>query len=346
MAENPTSKPAAAKPVQAKNPVTVAKPPTVKQQPAAAAKPPTVAKPPGAAKPPTTAKSAAQTSIPRKSEAPTTKPAPAKAAKPAVPAKPAPAQRPSSAVDFSAPDLMPPLLQKTPGGRGVPWEDRGHAGIVMGFLKTAFQMMISPVKTLKALRRREATRDAYGFAIGCGIFWVLGTAIQATVTYYTQVVNDKTIYLDGEWYVINSVLESLLTGAAVLGLTFVAWKLWYMIIAADMKEIVPANLVGNMMAYMLAPSILALIPYAPYGGVHLRVGTILAAVWILALWMIVAKQYLNVRLAGVIVGTILTALACAILACAAWWALDLLWTLVVQNGSVTVLPPPKDPLHH
>jgi len=217
-------------------------------------------------------------------------------------------------------------------GSGIPWEDRGSEGILAAFFQTAWGMMFKPVRTLAKMRRPETADDAKRFAVACGVLWFLAVGIQSDFAYYVFYARDSTLDVDGQQYVINTVLEALLAGVAAAFLPTVAAWMFYRLTAFDMTSKAPPVLVYNCMAYLMGPSLLALIPggFVPW----LALGPALAGAWMFVLLLIVAILRLRVRVAAAVIGSTLTFLAMAGMVIAGIFLLQLLWGNLLDKASI------------
>jgi hypothetical protein len=221
-------------------------------------------------------------------------------------------------------------------GSGIPWEDRGSEGILAAFFKTAWGMMFKPVRTLTKMRRPETADDAKRFAVACGGIWFLAVGIQSAFAYYVFYVRDRTLDVDGQQYVINTILEALLAGvAAALLPTVVAW-MFYRLTAFDMTAKAPPVLVYNCLVYLMGgPSLLALIP----GGTvpWLALGPALAGAWMFVLLLIVAIERLRIRVAAAIIGSTITFLATAGMVIIGILLVQFLWCNLLTKASISEL---------
>jgi hypothetical protein len=219
-------------------------------------------------------------------------------------------------------------------GSGIPWEDRGSQGMLAAFFKTALGMMFKPVRTLTKMRRPETADDAKRFAVVCGVVWFLAVGIQSAFAYYVFYARDRMLDVDGQQYVINTILEALLSGAAAALLPTVAAWMFYRLTSFDMTAKAPPVLVYNCMAYLIGgPSLLALIPggFVPW----LALGPALAGAWMFVLLLIVSIMRLRVRVAAAVIGSILTFLAMAGMVIGAIFLVQLLWCNLLGKGSIS-----------
>jgi hypothetical protein len=221
-------------------------------------------------------------------------------------------------------------------GSGIPWEDRGSVGFIAGFFKTAFGMTFRPLRTLAKIRRPETANDAKRFAVACAGIWFLAVGIQSAFAYYVFYARDGTLNIDGQQYVINTLLEALLAGAAAALLPTVVARMLFRLTAYDMTTKAPPVLVYNCIVYLMGPSWLALIPG---GTVHwLALGPVLAGAWMFVLLLIATIGYLRVRVSAAIIGSVITFVATAGMVIIGSLLLQLLWCKVLNNASLSELP--------
>jgi len=231
---------------------------------------------------------------------------------------------------LAATDAMSP-------GTGTPWEDIGAQGLFAGFFKTAFGVMCKPGQLLWQIRRPETTRETTWFVIGCALFWAISIAIHAELLYllyYRQnVVYDIThpYQVDANQYFLNAGMIAV----AMLAAAVLAWRMiaifFFKLTAFDMVGKVPKVLVTNVLGYTFAPSILAIIPFA---------GPPLAIAWIIMLWGMAGYTRLRVKLAAVIIGTILTTVATAAIVTGVIFGVRLAWN-ALGYSPFTIIEAPK-----
>ncbi|MGD0769915.1 MAG: hypothetical protein ABSB42_17155 [Tepidisphaeraceae bacterium] len=220
-------------------------------------------------------------------------------------------------------------------GSGIPWEDRGSVGFMAAFFTTAWGMTFKPVRTLTKMRRPETADDAKRLAVAYGGIWFLAVGIQSAFAYfffYVFYARDRMVDLDGQQYVINTILEALLAGAAAALLpTVVAW-MFYRLTAFDMTAKAPPVLVYNCIVYLMGPSLLALIPGATVPW--LALGPALAGAWMFVLLLIVAIERLRIRVAAAIIGSVITFLATAGMVIIGILLVQLLWCNLLDKASI------------
>jgi hypothetical protein len=100
----------------------------------------------------------------------------------------------------------------------------------------------------------------------------------------------------------------------------------------------PPVLIRNVLSYLMAPSIFALIPITVS---FIPVGPTLAILWMLFLWMAAAGGRLHVRKGGAIVAPILTMAACTAILFGAYFAIQLIAVNAMNASSIVdnSLPP-------
>jgi hypothetical protein len=151
-------------------------------------------------------------------------------------------------------DLMRP-------GPGTPWEGRGGR-FIPAFFQTCLMSIFQPARLLDSIRRPESREEGNLFAILCGCFWSVSLIVHMGILYYG-------VYSDTVNYKVDqtSYWETVLVIAAIL--PFAIWassiflaSIWHQILSMDMASKAPPVLARTLFAYMLGPSILALIPIA------------------------------------------------------------------------------------
>jgi hypothetical protein len=230
------------------------------------------------------------------------------------------------------PDLMV-------SGSGIPWEDRGSYGFLGAFFKTAIDAMFKPTQLLAKMARPETSTDARVFAYGCGVIWFLAVIIQSTFSYFVFYTRDKTIDVDPQQYMLNTLLEGVAAGvAAALMPRVIAW-MFYRLTAFDMTSKAPPILVRNMITYLMGVSLLALIPGGP--NPWIAVGPILAGVWMFVTLLTVAVSRLRVRAGAAIIGSMLTFAGTTAVVVGGMLVIFQVWTTVLGKGSITpIIKPP------
>jgi hypothetical protein len=223
------------------------------------------------------------------------------------------------------PDLMV-------SGSGIPWEDRGSFGYVGGFFKTALAAMFTPTNLVAKMRRPETATDARIFAYAIGFIWFLAVVIQSAFAYFVFYARDKSLAVDSQQYVLNTLLEGAAAGvAAALMPRVIAW-MFYRLTAFDMTSKAPPVLVRNIITYLMGASLLALIPGGPTPW--LAVGPILAGVWMFVTLLTAAISRLRVRAGAAIIGSILTFLGTSAIVVGGIFVIFQLWCTLLDKGSV------------
>jgi hypothetical protein len=226
-------------------------------------------------------------------------------------------------------------------GSAIPWEDRGSVGLIGGFFATAFGMMFKPTQTLAKLRRPETDNDGKLFAAACGGVWFFAVIIQSAFAYFVFYNHDKSLDVDGQQYVINTLLEGVLAGAAAAILPKVVGMMFYRMTSFDMQSKAPPVLVYNVIAYLSAACLLALIPGGPLPW--LAIGPVLVSVWMFVTLLIVAIARLRVRVGGAIIGTIITWLATMGMVIAGIWIIQFVWCNLMAKASIMPIVPLSSP---
>ncbi|MDP9173624.1 MAG: hypothetical protein M3O30_07135 [Planctomycetota bacterium] len=199
-------------------------------------------------------------------------------------------------------DLMIP-------GPGVPWEDRNSSGSVSSFLKTATGLMFHPAATLNRMRRPDSRAEANSFAMVCAVIWVMAVFIQSAFDYFVYYKSNVNLIANQYW--VNTAIQAVLVGAGAFMLPRVASGLYFKLAGYDMTTKVSPELVHNTLAYLMAPSLVALIP-GSYMGTYIGIwiAPLLALLWILLLWMAAGVGRLRIGVAGAMVSSVLTFLIC------------------------------------
>lgn len=216
-------------------------------------------------------------------------------------------------------DLMRP-------GNGTPWEDRGEQGVIGGFLKTSVQSITRPILLLDHIRRPDTTADANGFAWLCAIMWGLSVLIhKILLLFYLQ--NDKTVAVDTNIYYLNTAVQVLATPVAVYLLLRFFCGMYLKLVATELRSgSAPPQLIFNVFAYSLGPSILALIPVA---------GIPLALLLIFVVSVIAGTRRLFISGRGAFVASLLSLGAALGLLAATYFVGQFLWENVIMGPSVT-----------
>jgi hypothetical protein len=191
----------------------------------------------------------------------------------------------------------------SPGG-GTPWEDRGSLGLVKAFFVTCVDSLRNPRRLFNSIRRPETTGDAMGFAIGCGMMWLVSVLVHGGIAYVRVLMSGKQ-EVDSMQFWLQWGMLAVAAPAGLLLLMRLGVKLYHKLVAAEMPGRLSAPLVVNVFAYALGPSLLAVIPY---------VGPLLAAGGILWLLIVGSIVRLNIARGGAISCSAITFGAMAILA--------------------------------
>jgi hypothetical protein len=222
-------------------------------------------------------------------------------------------------------------------GSGIPWEDRGSLGFFAAFFGTAFGIMFKPLATLAKMRRPETSTDASIYAYAIGVIWFLAALIQSAFAYFVFYVNDHTLEIDPQQYLINSLLGAALAGVAgALLPRLIAW-MFFRLTSFDMTSNTPPVLIFNTIAYLMSPSLLALIP----GGTKpwLDIAPCIAGLWMFILLLIAAIGRLRIRVGAAIIGSILTFLASAGMVIGGIFLIQVLWCTFLNKSSLNPIAP-------
>ncbi|HEX4052789.1 MAG TPA: hypothetical protein VHX86_00855 [Tepidisphaeraceae bacterium] len=222
-------------------------------------------------------------------------------------------------------------------GDGIPWEDRGSIGFMGAFFKTALGAMFKPTQLLSKMRRPETAKDAKIFAYACGGIWFVAVLIQSAFAYFVFYSRDHSLDLDPQQYVINTLLEGLLAGAAAAIMPKIITWMFYRLTAFDMTSKAPPVLVYNCITYLGGVCLLALIPGGPRPW--LAIGPALAGLWMFVTLMTVAIARLRVRVGAAIIGSILTLLGTAGVVVAGIFVVWLVWCNLLAKDSVPPIVP-------
>ena len=205
-------------------------------------------------------------------------------------------------------------------GPGTPWEDRGSIGVIGAFFKTCFKSMLKPADLLDSIRRPETGGDSFSFAIGCGIMWALSVLVHGWFIWKHLLGEETRTEGSGTEYRITVIGQSYWLWCAIAAVAAVVGavvfqkfgsRIYYSMVATEMKSKAPVVLVHNIFGYALGPSLLAPIPF---------VGPILAVIWIVMVLIIGGTTRMKISLAGAITGSVVS-MAVMIGACGATWFL-------------------------
>jgi membrane protease YdiL (CAAX protease family) len=215
----------------------------------------------------------------------------------------------------TAMDLMRP-------GNGTPWEDRGALGTPKAFLTTCVKSITNPAMLLDHIRRPDTTNEASQFAYGCSAFWGISAAIHLLILHklYRPAWADAlereigTVY-DTQYYIKTAILSVVIALAAYVLLVVFAKRLYFALVASELKNNAPPVLVHNVFCYCMGPSILALVPVA---------GPPLALALIFWSWCVGGTKRLYVSWRGAIVAAVLTALGVLVMAGVGYFVLGMM----------------------
>jgi hypothetical protein len=223
-------------------------------------------------------------------------------------------------------------------GSGIPWEDRGSVGLAGGFIKTVIGIMFSPVKTLAKMRRPETMGDSNSFAYICAGIWAIASAVQSLVAYRLYSNNPD---LQPSQYWENTALEAVGVGLLMAVLPRILGMLFYKLTSFDMATKAPPVLINNLVNYLMAPSVLAVIPGGP--NVYLQIGPALAAIWFFVILTVVAIKHLRVKAGAAIIGAFVTTFAGLTIVAAVYLVIWLVWIHLLGFDPITPPPPTQQP---
>src|SRR5258706_2160731 len=204
-------------------------------------------------------------------------------------------------------------------GPGTPWEDRGSVGVVGAFFKTAFRSMFKPADLLDSIRRPETGGDSFSFAIGCGLMWAISALVHRYLYYRhmigieTRTANSTTedrITVLGQNWAIWCGVAAILAVIGVLIFQKIGSRLFYSLVATEMKSKAPPILAYNIFGYCLGPSLLAIIPIA---------GPILAVIWIAIALMVGGATRLKISVKGSVIAALVAVCAMVGVCIAVWF---------------------------
>jgi hypothetical protein len=186
-------------------------------------------------------------------------------------------------------------------GPGTPWEDRDSLGYIPAFFKTCTKVMRDPETLFGLIRRLQHRTDARLFVIGIAILWFLSGMIHGCIAYLRLALsaegraphNLPHLEIDIQAFFLAWAVFSLALAVLVFGLFEIAARIYYpMVSGGDMKGRGSPELVYNVLAYCMGPSVLVLVPYA---------GPVVALAWIfgLAIWAGMNRLRINTRGAAV-----------------------------------------------
>ncbi|HSI32740.1 MAG: hypothetical protein ACAI43_08815 [Phycisphaerae bacterium] len=186
-------------------------------------------------------------------------------------------------------------------GPGTPWEDRGSAGAVGAFFKTVAMALSAPRRLLALIRRPETPGDARVLTIIYGVFWGLGWWIQDFLGY--QKLQDPPRGQDpmmmSELLRVWLIHMALAVGGAWVLLNLVTQVFHKLVSQGQQGAKAPPVLIYNVFAYLMAPSLFALIPFG--------IGPAVAVVWIVLLWATAGSGRLGLTFGNGLVCTLISA---------------------------------------
>ncbi len=137
-----------------------------------------------------------------------------------------------------------------------------------------------------------------------GLFWAISAIIHAWIV-LTKYKSDQTLELDCAAFWREVGIFTAIIAIAFIGIVRVAAMTMDRLTAMDIKQKLPRAMYFNVVAYCLAPSVLAPLPI---------VGPLLALTWIVFLWIIAARKRLHAAwaasiISGMMMGVVMIALA-------------------------------------
>lgn len=217
-------------------------------------------------------------------------------------------------------------------GEGTPWEDRGSLGVIPAFFKTMTQGLFSPGRLLMAIRRPDVATDTRALVLIYSIFWAIAWLIRDILALRNPIMREqKPGVFVSEEQVFDITVHGLLWAvhaAIAIGGTWLlmnlAARLFYKLATAgELKAKIPPVLIYNIMAYCLAPSVLAPIVYR-------LIGPTVAAAWIVLLVMYAAKRRLAMKLGGAIVCTSFSLVALLAAGVGIYWLAYVIYVKVLM----------------
>jgi hypothetical protein len=236
-------------------------------------------------------------------------------------------------------------------GSGTPWEDRGAVGFIPAFIKTTFQSLFGFRRLVDQIRRPETTGDAAVYVIVCGVMWAISIGIWDAAL-YLQATHDPKLMVNGQQYLIESVIRSIGAAALTYGIYKLSVALFYSLLTHDSQRQIPQVIVSNVFAYAVGPSMLALVPAIAAGATALALGpdtgtSVLLAGWsVVTLWIVInaivaarTRLYLRMResAVNVIIATVVGVVLVLVIYFVCWFA----WPKI--NGEHSVAPIPEKP---
>jgi hypothetical protein len=139
-------------------------------------------------------------------------------------------------------------------------------------------------------------------------------------------MTEDRITVLGQPWAIWCVIAAILAVIGVLIFQKIGSRIYYALVATEMKSKAPPILAYNIFGYCLGPSLLAIIPIA---------GPVLAVIWIAIALMIGGSTRLKISVKGSVIASLVAVAAMVGLASATWFI-----TRYVPPYTLDRQPPP------
>jgi hypothetical protein len=216
-------------------------------------------------------------------------------------------------------------------GAGTPWEDRGAAGTLRAFARTVIAGIFSPGKLLESIRRLDARTDTVPLVILYGLFWAISVVVHAWII-LTRYKSDHTLEINVAAFWKEAGIFTAIVAAGFVVLIRVAAITLEKLTALDMRQKLPPSMYFNVIAYCLAPSLLAPLP---------MVGPVLALTWIVLLWILAARKRLHAAWAASIIGALMTGVTVVALAGAVYYVGGFAYGMAMGDSVTKIAPPSR-----
>ncbi|MFI5382023.1 MAG: hypothetical protein ACHRHE_22235 [Tepidisphaerales bacterium] len=199
-------------------------------------------------------------------------------------------------------------------GPGTPWEDRDSLGYFPAFFKTCTKAMRDPETLFGLIRRLQHRTDARLFVIGIALLWFLSGMLHGCIEYLRLALSAAGrapltathLEIDTQAFFLAWAIFSLALAVLVFALFEIAARIYYpMVSGGDMKGRGSPELVYNVLAYCMGPSLLVLVPYA---------GPFVALIWIFVLAIRAGMIRLHINARGASVCAAISLGSCLVLA--------------------------------
>jgi CheY-like chemotaxis protein len=184
---------------------------------------------------------------------------------------------------------------------------------------SSLQKPFKPADLLDSIRRPETGGDSFSFAIGCGLMWAISALIHGYLYYRhmigieTRTANSTTedrITVLGQNWAIWCGIAAVLAIIGALIFQKIGSRLFYSLVATEMKSKAPPILAYNIFGYCLGPSLLSIIPIA---------GPILAVIWIAIALMVGGATRLKISVKGSVIAALVVVGAMVGVCIAVWF---------------------------